>query len=60
MSKKIVIDHGKCQVSGECMKVCPEKAISVVEGKVTIDYAKCDLDGMCIAACPHEAITLVD
>lgn len=57
---KIVIDHSKCKLSGECVKVCPEKAISAEGGIVLIDYAKCDLDGMCIPACPHGAISLIE
>jgi ferredoxin len=60
MGRKIVIDIQKCMASGECIKVCPEKAISLESGKAVIDYAKCDMDGICIAACPHAAITLED
>ena len=59
-NRKIIIDQQKCKMSGECIKACPEKAITVVNGNVTIDYDKCDLDGICIAACPHQAISLQD
>ena len=54
---KIVVDPDKCRVSGGCVVVCPEKAISIVDGVATIDEAKCDLDGLCIPACPHAAIS---
>ena len=37
---KIVIDEQKCMGSGECAKACPEKAISLVEGKAVIDNSK--------------------
>ena len=57
---KVVIDAEKCRLSGECMKVCPEKAIYVKDGKAVIDYDKCILDGICIPACPNEAIQLVE
>ena len=55
---KIVIDKQKCTGSGECIKVCPEKAISLVEGKAVIDNSKCDADGICIPACVNSAISL--
>ena len=57
---KVVIDAEKCRLSGECMKVCPEKAIYIKKGKAVIDYDKCTLDGICIPACPNEAIRLVE
>lgn len=55
---KIVIDKQKCMGSGECIKACPEKAISLVEGKAVIDRSKCDADGICIPACVNSAISL--
>jgi MinD superfamily P-loop ATPase len=55
---KIVIDEQKCKESGECTKVCPEKAISLVDGKAVIDNSKCDADGICIPACVNSAISL--
>ena len=55
---KIVIDEQKCTGSGECIKACPEKAISLVEGKAVIDNSKCDADGICIPACVNSAISL--
>lgn len=53
---KIVIDTNLCCGSGECIKVCPEKAIYLVDGKAVLDLSKCDLDGICIPACPCSAI----
>jgi NAD-dependent dihydropyrimidine dehydrogenase PreA subunit len=57
---KVVVDPEKCNLSGECMKVCPEMAIYVKEGKAAIDQDKCNLDGICIAACPNGAIHFTD
>lgn len=57
---KVVINPDKCILSGECIKVCPQKAIFIKEGKAAIDYDKCDSDGMCISACPQTAIKLVE
>jgi len=56
----IVIDPTKCRGSGECVKVCPEKAITLAGGKAVLDPKKCDGDGICIPACPHGAIRPAD
>ena len=53
---KILIDRDKCRGSGECVKICPQEAISLVDSIAVVDDAKCDFDGMCIPACPHGAI----
>jgi heterodisulfide reductase subunit A-like polyferredoxin len=57
---KIIVDQEKCRGSLECIKTCPQKAISLVNGKAVIDPAKCDGDGICIPACPNGAIQPVD
>jgi ferredoxin len=54
---KILIDRDKCRGSGECVKVCPRDAISLVDGVAVLDESKCDFDGICIPACPQGAIT---
>ena len=54
---KIVIDKTKCCASGECVKACPENAISIVNGVAVVDHDKCDLDGLCIPACPYSAVS---
>lgn len=54
---KILVDRDKCRGSGECVKVCPQDAISLLEGIATVDESKCDFDGICIPACPQEAIS---
>lgn len=57
---KIVINQNLCNGSGECIKVCPENAISLVDGKAVLNYDKCDWDGLCIPACPNGAIDYQD
>jgi len=54
--RRIQVGRDKCLLSGECIRLCPRKAISVRDGKAWIDPAKCDLDGICIPACPNGAI----
>ena len=57
---KIIIALDKCKLSGECVKVCPQNAISIKDGRAIIDYEKCDVDGMCLPACPEDAIELIE
>lgn len=57
---RVVVDPDKCELSGECMKICPRGAISVRGDKAVIDPENCDLDGICIAACPKGAIHFIN
>lgn len=57
---KIIIDPAKCKGSGECIRICPEKAISRVDDMAVLDESLCDFDGLCIPACPHEAISFLE
>ena len=56
----IIIDQNLCCGTAECIKICPEGAISLVAGKAVLDLAKCDSDGLCIPACPNRAIDYED
>lgn len=53
---KIQVDSQKCQGSGECIRICPQGAISMRGEVAFIDMSKCDFDGICIPVCPHGAI----
>lgn len=50
-----------CLGLGDCIKVCPQNAISIDEGKhiVVIDREKCNGCGLCIPECPQNLIELV-
>ena len=39
-----------------CVKKCPEKAISLVNGRIEIDQDKCTQCGICIGVCPQNVI----
>lgn len=54
---KMLVDSEKCTASGECMLVCPQSAITLVDGAANINQDLCDFDGLCIPACPHGAIS---
>ena len=54
------IDLALCCGSGACVAACPEKALSIINGKAMLtDPAHCIGHGACIEACPVEAIQLV-
>lgn len=57
---RIVIDQNLCCGTAACIQICPEKAISLVDGKAVLDESKCDFDGLCIPACPKGAIEYDD
>lgn len=48
-----------CLGYGSCAKVCPERAIRIIEKKAVVDEALCIACGKCIKACPHDLIELV-
>jgi thioredoxin reductase/NAD-dependent dihydropyrimidine dehydrogenase PreA subunit len=50
----------KCIGSGACVKVCPEQAIGIINGKGTlVNPAVCIGHGACEISCPMKAIKLV-
>src|SRR5450830_39366 len=54
------INLSLCCGSGACVKVCPEKALSIVNGKAMLtDATHCIGHGACLEACPVDAIQLV-
>ena len=43
--------RGRCIRCGRCVEVCPNQAISLVEGRPVTDASKCKLCGECVDAC---------
>jgi heterodisulfide reductase subunit A len=50
------VDSEKCKGHGNCVKECPEKAISMQGDKAEVNPALCTGCGMCVAVCPENAI----
>ena len=46
----------KCIKCGQCIKSCPQGALSFVNGAILTDMIKCDRCMKCIKACPSEAL----
>ena len=51
--------HG-CLGFGDCAKVCPNGAISIVKGLARVDKSKCIGCGLCVKACPNQLIVIRD
>ncbi len=51
-----IVNTINCTGCGDCVKVCPTKAIKVVNGKAIIDTEKCINCLICLKACDYKAI----
>jgi uncharacterized protein (DUF362 family) len=58
-SKSPVITE-KCIGCGECKKICPKKAVIIVDETASIDYSKCIRCYCCQEVCPANAIRLMN
>ena len=56
--KKIRIEIGDCEGCGECVKRCPNSAVSLELGLAVIDYDVCLNCGYCAPSCPVRAIIM--
>lgn len=57
-SARPVADSTICIGCGDCVRVCPEDAITLIAGKAVIDVDKCVGCGECMLVCPTKAIVL--
>lgn len=48
-----------CLGFGSCAKVCPQRAIRIIDNKAVIDEELCIACGKCLRICPHKLIELV-
>ncbi|WP_347839214.1 glycyl-radical enzyme activating protein [uncultured Draconibacterium sp.] len=48
----------KCIGAQECVKLCPEDALSLTPQGIVTDYRLCTLCGICADACPSKAIEM--
>lgn len=59
VKQQFIFWSNKCIGCLDCVKVCPEGAISLSKGGFCHDESKCKLCGKCAEACPSEALELV-
>ena len=53
----MVIVDDRCTACGQCVRICHEDCISLLNGRVQIDYELCSTCTQCIAACPQQALS---
>lgn len=50
-TQELLVTTGKCTGCGRCAAACPEKAVSVQDGKAVTDRTKCTACGTCTDSC---------
>ncbi len=48
-----------CLGFGSCAKVCPQRAIRIIDRKAVVDESLCIACGKCVMICPHNLIELI-
>jgi len=52
------VPTAKCTACGQCVEICPKKAIRIIQNRASVDYSKCIACYCCHEICPYEAIKL--
>jgi coenzyme F420-reducing hydrogenase delta subunit/Pyruvate/2-oxoacid:ferredoxin oxidoreductase delta subunit len=55
---RVRLDRKKCAICLTCYRVCPHRAISVVNRRPVFSDLACKVCGMCAAECPMEALQI--
>jgi nitroreductase/NAD-dependent dihydropyrimidine dehydrogenase PreA subunit len=56
--EQVIIDKGKCTGCGVCVKICPYRAIILVDERAEYILEDCFFCGHCQAVCPVNAVDL--
>lgn len=54
----VQIDESLCIGCGKCVRICPQSALSLIDGKSHVDISKCIGCFECITVCPVKAISI--
>lgn len=57
--EKPTIEADLCKACGQCVMVCPDSAVHVINETYRIDYDYCKGCGLCVFECPAEAIKMI-
>ncbi|KJR99187.1 MAG: hypothetical protein VR65_17390 [Desulfobulbaceae bacterium BRH_c16a] len=58
LTEQVIIDRQKCTGCGVCTAICPDRAITLVDGRAEYTRPGCLLCGHCRAVCPADAVVL--
>lgn len=58
VSPELMVSQANCMQCGECVKICPEHALSLRENKLALDRALCSACGECVDVCPTNALRI--
>ena len=53
------VNEPKCTGCKKCLSVCPEDAISIVDGKAVINKQECIGCGRCLSSCSEKAVYVI-
>ncbi len=54
---QILYDSARCHQCSTCVRVCPQKAVSMLEDRILIDRSKCVGCLACVRNCPANALS---
>ncbi len=57
-SPEVVWHGGRCLGDRGCLKVCPEDALQVADGRMVLNRQRCTGCGDCVAYCPASALEM--
>lgn len=57
--REIMYLANRCILCGECVKICPQGALSILGGRVVRNRSLCTLCGACVDHCPTLALEMV-
>lgn len=52
----VTINESKCRACGDCIKICHEYCMHLVNESISINYKLCSTCGQCIAVCTQQAL----
>jgi len=57
----LLYNQSKCVFDENCIKACPENAISIIDGRIHVNHEKCSYctNQVCVKACYSDALSLV-
>jgi pyruvate formate lyase activating enzyme len=59
LAPELMYRHKKCVGCGECVKICPDQALSLTRKNLTIIRESCSLCGACAKNCPSGALEII-